>query len=167
MNETTEVKSDEASQPEPAIMVRAITDDPDAPQLRRYRSHKVVEALKIHAIEETHDGEFIVTPELGYYRPFEVSREYVEKHKPQAGGYWVRYQDGYESWSPADAFEKGYSAIVEAEPELSEDESEPDYGRLLSMIIDDLGAKPGTPELAKTIRRLEMAREELGRANAG
>lgn len=27
------------------------------------------------------------------------------------GGYYVRYQDGYESWSPAEAFEEGYTRI--------------------------------------------------------
>jgi len=27
------------------------------------------------------------------------------------GGYFVRYEDGYCSWSPADAFEQGYSRI--------------------------------------------------------
>lgn len=27
------------------------------------------------------------------------------------GGYYVLYKDGYESWSPADAFEEGYTRI--------------------------------------------------------
>ena len=30
---------------------------------------------------------------------------------PAVGGYYVRYEDGFESWSPAEAFEKGYTRI--------------------------------------------------------
>ena len=30
------------------------------------------------------------------------------------GGYYVRYEDGYESWSPAQAFEEGYTRILGA-----------------------------------------------------
>ena len=31
------------------------------------------------------------------------------------GGYYVRYPDGYESWSPAHSFEEGYTLIVDDE----------------------------------------------------
>lgn len=31
--------------------------------------------------------------------------------KGKVGGYYVVYEDGYESWSPAEAFEKGYTLI--------------------------------------------------------
>ena len=31
--------------------------------------------------------------------------------KHEAGGYYVRYPDGYESWSPAEAFEEGYTLV--------------------------------------------------------
>ena len=41
----------------------------------------------------------------------EVSRQYAVKHDPRAGGYFVVYEDGYESWSPAGVFEAGYSLI--------------------------------------------------------
>jgi hypothetical protein len=34
-----------------------------------------------------------------------------ERSNPQIGGYYVLYEDGYESFSPADAFESGYSLI--------------------------------------------------------
>ena len=33
------------------------------------------------------------------------------KHDPQAGGYYVVYADGYQSFSPAQAFEEGYTRI--------------------------------------------------------
>ena len=40
---------------------------------------------------------------------------FVQKHNPQSGGYYVRYEDGYESYSPAEAFESGYTPIEEEE----------------------------------------------------
>ena len=53
-----------------------------------------------------------LTPEYSKYAPFHGHDEaYLDKHEPQAGGYYVRYADGYESWSPAEAFENGYMPI--------------------------------------------------------
>jgi len=40
-----------------------------------------------------------------------VSAEFLAKHKPEVGGYWVQYADGYQSFSPAAAFEEGYTRI--------------------------------------------------------
>ena len=37
---------------------------------------------------------------------------YCQQHKPKSGGYFVRYEDGYESFSPAAAFEGGHTPIV-------------------------------------------------------
>jgi hypothetical protein len=90
-------------------------------QLPRYRSHKEVWALKIAKIEfdidkaraegrET-DGSAIITPDEPEYAPFRVDAEYVHKHTPKVGGYYVVYGDGYESWSPAPAFEDGYTRL--------------------------------------------------------
>lgn len=87
-----------------------------------YRSHKQVAALKIAKIEfdadkaraedrET-DGSATITPAETDYAPFKVDAAYVRKHDPKAGGYYVVYADGYKSWSPADAFEDGYTRIA-------------------------------------------------------
>jgi hypothetical protein len=84
----------------------------------RYQSHKTVWALKIKAIhhqvrsenEET-DGTATITPEDDGFAPFVVDREYMLKHKPQVGGYYVQYEDGYKSWSPAQPFEQGYTRV--------------------------------------------------------
>ncbi len=54
----------------------------------KYRCHKEVWALKIADVIK-----------------------YVRKHDPKPGGYYVVYEDGYTSWSPADAFEGGYTRI--------------------------------------------------------
>lgn len=87
----------------------------------RYRCHKEVWALKIAAIvydrevaaktnRET-DGSAIIHPGDIGYAPFRVNCEYLRKHKPEVGGYYVVYKDGYESFSPAAAFEDGYTRI--------------------------------------------------------
>lgn len=92
-----------------------------AAEMPRYKCHKEVWALKIKAIEfdrdkardegrET-DGTAIITPEEAGYAPFKADANYVGKHKPEAGGYYVVYADGYKSFSPAKAFADGYSPV--------------------------------------------------------
>lgn len=98
----------------------------NAIELPRYQCHKQVYALKIKSIERlpeesrtNSDRESdgcgsgaIVTPEEDRrYAPFTVSADYLRRHKPVAGGYYVVYDDGYQSFSPAKAFEEGYTLI--------------------------------------------------------
>ena len=40
-----------------------------------------------------------------------VSADWMMRHNPVVGGYWVQYPDGYESFSPERAFEGGYTLI--------------------------------------------------------
>lgn len=102
------------------MMPAGITATGCGKELPLYRSHKQVRALKIKAIlnpnegiPDEDNGERLLTfSDPGYEAcAFLVSGEYVKKHKPQVGGYYVRYADGYESWSPAAAFEEGYTLI--------------------------------------------------------
>lgn len=51
----------------------------------------------------------IITPADADYGPFLVDEAYMRKHNPQIGGYYVVYADGYKSFSPAAAFEEGYT----------------------------------------------------------
>ena len=74
-----------------------------------YKSHKEVTAVKITSIEKLQDGSAIISADE--QENFIVSSEYVNKHDPHVGGYWVKYDDGYESFSPAEAFESGYTRI--------------------------------------------------------
>ena len=87
-----------------------------AGEMPRYRCHKEVWALKIASVHHHPPGcgdpvEVMLTPDDTRYAPFLVRREYVEKHHPVAGGYYVVYTDGYTSFSPAKAFEDGYTRI--------------------------------------------------------
>jgi len=84
-------------------------------EMPRYKCVKEVWALKIAEIKQDGEGEnretdgsAMITPADEGFAPFKVSAAYMNKHKPQVGGYYVRYKDGYESWSPAEAFEEGY-----------------------------------------------------------
>jgi len=86
-------------------------------QMPRYKCHKEVWALKIQNIKDPTepgnetDGSRIITPAESGFAPFRVDHEYVRKHKPEVGGYYVVYADGYKSFSPAKAFEDGYTLI--------------------------------------------------------
>lgn len=77
-------------------------------EMPRYVSHKTVWALKIAEFDV---DTLTITPADEGYAPFVVGREYVEKHRPQAGGYFVVYADGYQSFSPAKAFTEGYELV--------------------------------------------------------
>lgn len=100
----------------------------------RYQCHKKVWALKIGSIEIIRptiadleailgapDGEdptqalnmvgAIITPADHAFGNFGVTKSYIDKHDPQPGGYFVQYEDGYMSYSPAKAFEEGYTRI--------------------------------------------------------
>jgi hypothetical protein len=92
--------------------------------LPRYICNKQVWALKIKEITPrwTDGTGAIITPEEKGYAPFEVSQEYMQKHQPRVGGYWVQYKDGYTSFSPAQAFEEGYVPVAQGyvkEPSLA------------------------------------------------
>ena len=85
-------------------------------ELPKYKSHKEVWALKIRDVSKWHthdDGtEYaLITSVEDTYAPIEVSKEYIEKHAPEVGGYFVVYADGYRSYSPAQAFEEGYTRV--------------------------------------------------------
>lgn len=89
-------------------------------KMPKYKCHKEVSALKIKAImnpnegiDQDDDGERLLTfMDEGFEAAvYIVDREYMQKHKPQVGGYYVVYADGYKSFSPADAFESGYTRL--------------------------------------------------------
>lgn len=81
-------------------------------EMPRYKCHKEVWALKIKGIDLAAAGDHTIIPEDAGYAAFEVSDEWLRKHKPEIGGYFVAYDDGYKSYSPAKAFEEGYRLIV-------------------------------------------------------
>lgn len=89
-------------------------------QMPLYQCHKKVFAVKISEIIYNPNGcedntNYIVPAEEGYGK-IEVTDQYISKHDPQVGGYYVAYpsvngKPCYTSYSPADAFEDGYTLV--------------------------------------------------------
>jgi hypothetical protein len=85
-------------------------------EMPRYRCHKEVHALKIAEVHyfspaagTANHGRLLFEDDR--YASMDVTPEWVAKHDPKAGGYFVVYEDGYSSFSPAEAFESGYTRI--------------------------------------------------------
>lgn len=83
-------------------------------QMPLYECHKKVWALKIAHVEDNRDAGAdggLLHINDGHFAPVQVDAAYLAKHNPEAGGYYVVYADGYRSYSPAVAFEAGYTLI--------------------------------------------------------
>lgn len=97
--------------------------------LRKFKSHKIVEGAKIVAIDKFDNPDKSGTTAASSYgavltvmtpdgeASIKVSPEYMNRHQPYAGGYFVRYEDGYQSFSPSEAFENGYTAMDNINPD--------------------------------------------------
>ena len=85
-------------------------------ELPQYQSHKKVRAMRIAVLKfseedgsaeiagfDLEDVPFRTTP--GFRSKWHGSEEDL--------GYFVQYEDGYQSWSPTKAFEEGYTKIDE------------------------------------------------------
>ena len=86
-------------------------------KMLRYKCHKEVNALEIAHIKYDEggmpsNGSAVIFPANPDYKPFKVSSHYILRHKPVVGGYYVVYDDGYESFSPKEAFEAGYTLLT-------------------------------------------------------
>ena len=92
-------------------MENAMHDLVVATEMPRYQCHKQIWALKIAQIDPVSGKGWMITPEEEGYAPFFVSDAYRTKHNPQVGGFFVVYEDGYQSYSPAEALEKGYFKV--------------------------------------------------------
>ena len=79
-------------------------------ELTEYKCHKTVQAGKIASFDLDEYGEHCLVL-VGHIEPIIVSEEYMHKHVPQVGGYYLMDEDGYESFLPAEAFEAGYTKI--------------------------------------------------------
>lgn len=85
--------------------------------MKKYQCHKVVEAAKIESIgawsPDSESGPGLAFMHLENEGGQTIDSTWYTKHKPEPGMYFVRYEDGYMSVSPAKAFEDGYTEIKE------------------------------------------------------
>jgi len=103
---------------------------PEYADLPKYRSHKVVAALKISEVGIRYEDvdaaghramtEVVIVPSNEKFAPFNVTPDWWHKHLPAAGGYFVIYEDGCSSYSPAPAFENGNTACPDSDPDWRE-----------------------------------------------
>lgn len=85
-------------------------------EIPRYKCHKEVRAMKIKAIvppigHPTPGMHRILEWEDPAFAPTPVPEDWIRRHNPEPGGYYVAYEDGYISYSPAEPFEKGYTLM--------------------------------------------------------
>lgn len=93
-------------------------------EMPRYKSHKEVHALQIESVKyhvldkdsPTSQGGWVLTFVDAFigvkYSPINVTYDWITKHEPKAGGYYVVYDGEYASYSPAEAFESGYTLVL-------------------------------------------------------
>lgn len=89
-------------------------DNVDA--LARWESHKIVRAGKILSLSQPGQIDAAhwviqVKNATDQATEFKVKPEVFARGIPEPGSYFVVYEDGYQSWSPAAAFEKGYARL--------------------------------------------------------
>ena len=73
-----------------------------------WKCHKIVGAFKIDDIKiDEAEGYACLFPESLDIPEPKVTSTWMKSHNPKIGGYFVVYEDGYTSYSPASAFEKG------------------------------------------------------------
>lgn len=77
-----------------------------AVQMPQYQSHKKVWALKILSV----DGAKLIFEDKRF-APAIADFKMFARYTPVPGDYYVQYDDGYRSISPAKAFEEGYTKI--------------------------------------------------------
>ena len=87
-------------------------------ELPQYQCYKKVRAAKILRVQYNTGGEqaieddsyFVWVLDNGGY--IHVSKDLKMRGGDNpVGGYYVQYEDGFHSWSPAEVFEKGYFKV--------------------------------------------------------
>ncbi len=95
-------------------------------ELPLYNCHKQVRAVEItkvikHAHQDTDFDDVVFEASADFQgahlfydhhsglKTIAVTADWYRRHKPEAGGYYVMYEDGYTSFSPGSAFEAGYT----------------------------------------------------------
>jgi hypothetical protein len=80
------------------------------PKLKKYRSHKLVEAGQIASVAAAGSGYVLqVVNAEGKAESVAVGMNFFARGVAKEGDYYIRYPDGYVSWSPKVAFEEGYT----------------------------------------------------------
>lgn len=128
--------------------------------LALWKCHKVVGAMLLRSFLPGLDGGLVLigADAEGKDLKVTVDRAWGQKNRPHAGGYFVRYADGYTSFSPAGAFEAGYTRVENVEAAMLEESA----GAVLRRVREAAGLPPdtNTPSLIEWVRAHRPARGE-------
>lgn len=83
-------------------------------RLPEYQCFKIVRAARVLEINLPRRS-LVLAPAFGPSIEVEMTDEFWRRNRVEVGGYYVQYEDGYASYSPAAAFESGYTIINPAE----------------------------------------------------
>ena len=127
--------------------------------LQEFVCHKVVRAAKIVAVgigpevppDAPHGTRRGVRLALEGAAHVDVSQLWMQTKAAQPGGYFVQYEDGYSSFSPAKAFEEGYVLCTSEKP------VEGDAAGPSAADLDAINADPATAGATGT-KLLEFAK---------
>lgn len=137
------------------------TDEPSSnlDLLASWRSHKVVQAGKIKAIsaEKGVIAELEVQMADGNVTVVKPSEKLFARGNAEVGDYLVLYGDGYVSWSPALAFEEGYT-LLGAGPDAAAAESAPSLGGAVRLLLERLEAQANVLAESETNHAVDWAR---------
>lgn len=152
--------------------------------MQTYKSHKVVEAAEVLAVEVNPAGGYLFQLRDSIGEALQAG--WVRKHQPGPavqsflGGYLVKYPDGYMSWSPKEAFEAGYTKVtMVSDAELANLAGEhilqffsflhlPHYLQEISRPFAEMAAlimrEPRNPERTVALRKLLESKDACVRA---
>lgn len=97
------------------VMTKTDSGELQEVALPEFLCHKRVRAAKVVAIAPVPgEGLYRLALEGGLH--VDVTKHWMGNKVPVVGGYYVQYEDGYASFSPATAFETGYELIPDGTP---------------------------------------------------
>lgn len=94
------------------------TDHPQLPEYvctRRTQAAKIIEIGEPDAMDPLMWRLALELPS-GEHVTQRVHAGYMQRHRPQAGGYFARNEDGYARYLPAAVFEADYAAVPNLQP---------------------------------------------------
>ncbi|MEL7628750.1 hypothetical protein AAGW04_07060 [Pectobacterium aroidearum] len=80
--------------------------------LPKWKCHKIVSAARIDGYTTTTLSLAVNDAIVEVY----VGTDWMLRHRPEPGGYFVVYSDGYQSYSPPESFQAGYAPLPTTEP---------------------------------------------------
>lgn len=133
--------------------------------LPQYKCHKRVWALKIKSIEEhlqvklcgvvQHEAYAVINFEDARFSPITWDINFPGVSKPEAGWYYVVYEDGYRSFSPEASFESGYDKMETTQcrsVNMSQENHAQRQERIHAIFNDLIGLLPATKYKIKAMQ---------------